>query len=117
MTVSIFRNLNLDQLLTSCIVTYVRTIEKLLKRFTKMAKTYTITKTRTRTGSERDYTGTVEELTKVFAYTLDCGNSYNPKINTKPKTVKGLLTALDKSVQETQGSCYYPDRYEIKETV
>lgn len=78
-----------------------------------MPKTYTITKTRGGRGSESAYSGTVEELVKIFSYTLDSGASYNPKINRNPKTAKSLVTALNKSVQETQGSCYSQDSYEL----
>lgn len=76
-------------------------------------KTYTITKTRTRNNTTTTATGTVEELVKNFKYTLECGNSWNSKINTNPKTAKALVNALNKSVAETQGSCYYPDHYEL----
>ena len=76
-------------------------------------KTYTITKTRTQRNTITEFTGTIEELVKTFSYTLECGNSWNPKINRNPKTAKGLESALNKSVQETQGSSYYPDHYEL----
>lgn len=79
----------------------------------KMSKTYTVTKTRGRNSVESNYTGTVEELVATFSYTLECGNSWNPKINRNPKTVKALVTALNKSVQETQGACYSQDSYEL----
>ena len=74
-------------------------------------KTYTIIKTRRGTKSEA--TGTVAELVERFSYTLECGNSWNSKINRNPKTAKSLVTALNKSVAETQGSCYDPDYYEL----
>lgn len=58
------------------------------------------------------YAGTVEELVKsVFGYTLECGWSWNHKINRNPKSVSALVTALDKSVEETQGGCYNRDYY------
>lgn len=82
-----------------------------------MSKTYTITKTRGRTGAETNYSGTVAELVDVFSYTLECGNGYNPKINRNPKTAKALVSALLKSVEETQGSCYSQDYYELAATV
>ena len=77
-------------------------------------KTYTILKTRTRNNTTSESTGTLEELSKDFGYTIECGNSWNSKINRNPKSIKGLVSALNKSVQETQGSCYYPDYYELK---
>lgn len=53
--------------------------------------------------------GTITALTKYFGYTLDCGHSWNQKINTKPKTYKSLISNLNKSYQETQGGCYDQD--------
>lgn len=74
-----------------------------------MKKQHTIVKLRK--GNEKKYTGTVEELTETFSYTLLSGNSYNPKINRFPKTIKALINNLNKSVDETQGGCYDPDYY------
>jgi hypothetical protein len=74
--------------------------------------TFTIIKTRR--GNETETTDTLENLIKYFGYTLECGNSCNPKINRNPKTAKGLVSALNKSVAETMGSCYDPDYYELK---
>ncbi len=75
-------------------------------------KTFTIVKTRR--GKETETTATLEEHIKYFAYTLECGNSWNSKINRNPKTAAGLVSALNKSVAETMGSCYDPDYYELK---
>lgn len=77
-------------------------------------KTYTIVKTRGRTGTESEFTGTVEELTDMFSYTLECGNSWNSKINRTPKTAKSLVNALNKCVSELQSGSYYPDDYELR---
>lgn len=44
-----------------------------------------------------------------FGYTLECGNSWNPRINPYPKTGAALVSALNKSYRETQGSCWDPD--------
>lgn len=79
-----------------------------------MAKTYTIRKTRGRTGATAEFTGTVEELTTVFSYTLQCGNSWNPKINRNPRTAASLVNNLNRSVAETQKGSFYPDDYELK---
>lgn len=49
---------------------------------------------------ETEYTGTLEELTNVFSYTLLCGNSWNPKIKRNPKSIKGLINNINKSYQE-----------------
>lgn len=49
----------------------------------KDQKVYTLIKTSMsfgcRPSSTIEYTGTVEELTKVFSYTLEIGNSWNGK--------------------------------------
>ena len=76
------------------------------------AKTFTVIKTRR--GQQTEITDTVENLVERFGYTLECGNSWNSKINRNPKTAASLITALNKSVAETQGSCYDPDHYELK---
>jgi len=67
-------------------------------------KTYTIEKTRK--GRSRIVEGTFEELCGYFEYTLDCGKSWNSKINTKPKSIKSLVSNLQKSYNETEGACY-----------
>ena len=63
-------------------------------------------------GRETEYTGTIEHLrTEVFGYTLECGNSWNSKINREPKTAKALVNALNKSAEECRR---YDDWYELK---
>ena len=64
-------------------------------------KTSTYGRGRTRTTEK---TGTLEELIAYYRYTLESGNSYNPKINTNPKTIRGFVSALEKSLEETS-SC------------
>lgn len=65
-------------------------------------------------GRSHDYTGTIDHLVRdVFGYTLECGHSWNPKINLRPKTGKQLVAALTKSVAETQGACFDRDSYEL----
>jgi hypothetical protein len=75
-------------------------------------KEYTIIKTHR--GREREITNTLPELIDYFSYTLLCGNSWNSKIPTNPKTIKSLVSALNRSVKETQGGCYDRDYYELK---
>lgn len=75
------------------------------------AKTYTIIKNR-RGGRTSTATGTLAELTEYFGYTLKSGNSYNPKINMNPTTIKGLISALNKSLNETQRNSFDPESYE-----
>ena len=73
-------------------------------------KKYKIKKTRThvlsnRPDSIKEIEGTVEELISYFEYTLTCGNSWNGKINTKPKTIKSLINSINSinaSYRETQ---------------
>ena len=53
---------------------------------------------------ETIYEGTVEYLVgNVFGYTLECGNSWNRKINRNPKSITALVTALNKSYNEIEG--------------
>lgn len=77
----------------------------------KKAKKFAIEKTHR--GRRHTVVGTVEELTDYFGYTLECGHSWNNKINIRPKTIKSLITALNKSVHETQGNCYDQDYYDL----
>lgn len=45
--------------------------------------------------------GTISHLTnEVFGYTLECGNSWNPRIPRYPKTIKSLVNALNNSASE-----------------
>ena len=57
--------------------------------------------------------GTIPMLAKYFAYTLECGNSWNDKIKTADQisTMRSLLSNLDKAVYETQGGCFEQDSY------
>lgn len=72
-------------------------------------------------GKALEYTGTLEYLIKnVFGYKLECGASWQHekgarKVNTNPKTGKGLVTALNNAVENIQGGCFNRDRYELKE--
>ena len=76
-----------------------------------MSKTYTIEKTHR--GRTTQIVGTLEYLKDYFGYTLECGHSYNNKINRNPTTIKGLMTALEQSIDATQGSSYDPDYYAL----
>ena len=72
-------------------------------------------------GRATEYTGTLEHLiTNVFGYTLEKGASWEGypgcrKVNTNPKSGRGLVTALNNSSHNTMGSCWDPDWYELKE--
>ena len=65
----------------------------------------------THRGRETIWEGTIDYLEdEVFGYSLECGHSWNPKINRYPKTVKALVNALNKSADECRR---YDDFYEI----
>ena len=73
-------------------------------------------------GRATEYTGTLEYLvTRVFGYTLEAGHSWEyhdkraRKVNTNPKSGKGLVNALNNAVENLQGACYQRDHYELKE--
>ncbi len=72
---------------------------------------YTIESTSYRTGASHKMTGTLEELCQSFSYTLECGHSYqhekgNSKINTKPKTIKSLITNINNAeTNRTANGC------------
>jgi hypothetical protein len=64
-------------------------------------KTTEITVIKTHNERESEYKGTVEYLaSSVFGYTLECGNSWNKKINRYPTTAEGLVDALNESAEE-----------------
>jgi hypothetical protein len=83
-----------------------------------MAKTYSIKTTRVsfrqdRPNSENITTGTLEELAKKFSYTLEIGNSYNPKINRNPKTIGAFIKNLQMSYDEKEGATYTSTNVEL----
>ena len=56
------------------------------------------------------WAGTIDELVNnVFSYTLECGNSWNPKVNRYPKSAKSLVTNLNKAAEAS--SRHYQDTY------
>ena len=63
--------------------------------------------------SERFTEGTLEELVKNFSYTLEVGNSWNSKINTKPKTIKSLISNVQKSFDIINGNTYTTESVEL----
>ena len=83
------------------------TDEQMYKIIDKKVKTYKIN--RYHRGRESIVEGTLEYLTSYFGYTLECGHSWNPKINKHPTTIKSLISNINKSYSETMGSCYDPD--------
>ena len=68
-------------------------------------KEYTIITSRN--GRDTEFTGTIERLAnEVFGYTLEIGQSYNPKINRNPTTIRSLLSNLQKSYEKKEACCY-----------
>ena len=53
-----------------------------------------------------EVTGNLEYLIDYFGYTLEVGNSWNKKINTKPKTIKSFVSNLQKAFEEKEACCY-----------
>jgi len=54
--------------------------------------------------SETIFEGSLDHLKSgVFGYTLECGASWNPKINRNPKTINALITSINKSYDEIEG--------------
>jgi len=81
------------------------------KQFMSQEKLYTVqTKRITGRGSDRDsiniVTGTLEELTKYFSYTLEVGASWNKKVNRWPKSFKGFMNSLQLAYEEKEAACY-----------
>jgi len=71
-----------------------------------MAKVFKVKVTRSGMNGSREtfYEGTIERLANdVFGYTLECGNSWNRKINRNPKSIAALVKAVNASYDETQG--------------
>ena len=65
----------------------------------------------THNGRTTIYEGTMSHFLKyVFGYDLECGNSWNSKIPTNPKTVKSLVKALNDSAYECRR---YSDSFEV----
>lgn len=65
---------------------------------------------------EIEFTGTLEELIPKFAYTLECGKSYesekgNKKISLQPKTVKSLVSNLNNAVNNSAANGYSSTSY------
>lgn len=60
------------------------------------------------------YCGTIAQLADAFGYTLDCGNSWDCKIKTarEIKTLKSLVSNINKSYDGMQCSCFGRDYVE-----
>jgi hypothetical protein len=69
-------------------------------------KIYQVKKIRSgmRDTKETIFEGTLDHLKKgVFGYTLECGASWNRKINSDPKTINALIKAVNMSYDEIEG--------------
>ena len=69
---------------------------------------------------ERFHTGTLEELTEKFSYTLECGKSWeyergNKKISMKPRTIDSLCKNLTNARNNCARNGYSGDYYEVVE--
>lgn len=87
-------------------------------RKAKAPKQYTIRVTRDRTGRTHDHTGTLEELTERFFYTLEKGKSWEwergrRKINLAPKTARSLVTNLQNASDNAAANGYSGIVYEL----
>ncbi|MBQ8969213.1 MAG: hypothetical protein IJ064_05735 [Bacteroidaceae bacterium] len=73
----------------------------------KEPKRYTLILTRmfmyNRPNETREVEGTLEELTEYFSYTLNVGHSHKTSIPEKPKTIKSLVSAVNKSYDIKNG--------------
>ena len=63
-------------------------------------------------------TGTLNDLLQYFAYTLECGKSWEHergrrKVNMNPKTGKSLVTALNNAKNNTALNGYSDTWYEL----
>jgi hypothetical protein len=81
-----------------------------------MSKTFTVTMTRERTGTETLFVGTISELVEKFAYTLECGAGYshekgNAKINRRPATIVSLIKNLNNAVTNSAANGYASHTY------
>ena len=77
----------------------------------KKDKIYTIETEKDRFMSKRgvqilQFTGTIAELTEMFSYTLEIGNSWKSSIQRNPKTIKSLISNIQKSYDVKEGACY-----------
>mgnify|MGYP003585550789 CR=1 FL=1 len=64
----------------------------------KVEKVYKVLKSGRTSNTEIE--GTLEYLTNYFGYTLECGNSWNSKIQRKPKTIASLVKFVNMSYDE-----------------
>lgn len=81
-----------------------------------MEKIYKVKVTRDSIRGTREsvYEGTLEELsTDVFGYTLEVGHSYDSKVLLRPKTIRSLISNLNKASRIKYGNTYTTETYEL----
>lgn len=89
----------------------------------KAPKRFRITCTKYRAGRDNSvYTheGTVEELVKVYSYTLECGESWqhekgNKKINRNPKNIASLVKNIENAKNNSASNGYSGESYTFVE--
>ena len=69
---------------------------------------------------EREYTGTLQELTDKFSYILICGKSWEhergkKKINLQPKTIRSLITNLNNAENNAARNGFSNTQYVLVE--
>ena len=80
-------------------------------------KEYSIEITRIGRDKKRIKSGTLEELIEYFKYDLECGSSWsfeegNYKINLNPKSIKSLITNLNRA-SHNSGRSYQSTYYTL----
>lgn len=79
-------------------------------------KEYTIKVTTVRAFGEdkvQKVSGTLEELIDYYSYTLEIGHGYNSRINFRPKTIRGFLSAIQKASDIKYGCTYTRQYFEL----
>jgi hypothetical protein len=83
-----------------------------------MAKEFIIIKNRR--GKDTEVTGTIQELTDYFRYTLETGESWqhekgNSKINVNPKSGTALVNNLNKAKRNSAANGAPSEYFRLKE--
>lgn len=84
-----------------------------MKQFTIKETRYSFSGVR-----EKEVTGTLEELTEYFRYTLECGRSWerergNKKISLHPRTIRSLVTNLNNATNNAAANGYSGTSYSV----
>jgi hypothetical protein len=68
-------------------------------------KKYTLKIDNDRRGS-RTVTGTLEELTRDFGYTLEVGRSWDRRVNVSPKNIRSFVSNLQRAYEAKEARIY-----------